>query len=89
MSEEIKVSNMFIDSLKTQEELYYKAKMKELYEVKIKDLQQKVEQLESIRKEGLEYIKTHWSTDNPTLFKNDVWDILNKGSEDNGLQENS
>ena len=39
--------------------------------------------LENIIKEGLEYVKTHWSTDNPTLFKNNVWHILNKGSESN------
>lgn len=56
----------------------------------IKDLQQKVEQLENIRKEAIEY------TDNLIIFdghnyglydcyinvKNDLLNILNKGSEE-------
>jgi hypothetical protein len=43
----------------------------------IKDLQQKVEQLENIRKEAIEYIDGHtfYYTDTPY----DLLDILNKG----------
>ena len=47
---------------------------------KYEDLQQKVEQLENIRKEAIEYIDGHtfYYTDTPY----DLLNILNKGSEE-------
>lgn len=86
--EEFKISNMFIDSLKTQQELYYKAKIEKIYQQKIKDLQQKVEQLENIRKEAIEYITKKWYSKNTEDISKmvsfgdweiDLLNILNKG----------
>lgn len=127
--EEFKVSNMFIDSLKTQQELYYKAKIEKIYQQKLKDLQQKVEQLEkenikqkeiienlttmtvcgdkkqikntaqykleqleNIRKEAIEMFENinlekyyHGMSYEFEIndFKDDLLNILNKGSESN------
>ena len=45
----------------------------------IKDLQQKVEQLENIRKETIEYIKNDSYFDGSGICANDLLNILNKG----------
>ena len=55
----------------------------EQYEDEIKDLQQKVEQLENIRKEAIEYVKNDSYFDGSGICANDLLKILNKGSEDN------
>ena len=63
----------------------------------IVDLQQKVEQLENIRKEAIDLLKEAGCYDEETKqFCDDVWgelpdllNILNKGSESNELQEDS
>lgn len=65
------VRDMEEAQLHYEKELAYKA---------IKDLQQKVEQLENIRKEAIEYLKEFGF-----YGYNKNWqDLLNKGSEDNG-----
>lgn len=45
----------------------------------IKDLQQKVEQLENIRKEAIEYVKNGSYFDGSSMSANDLLNILNKG----------
>ena len=55
---------------------------------KIKDLQQKVEQLENIRKEAIKYINKHTNNDNcesknilDLVDRDNLLNILNKGSD--------
>ena len=45
----------------------------------IKHLQQKVEQLENIRKEAIEYIKSDSCFDGSIICEKDLLNILNKG----------
>ena len=87
MSEEIKET---LDDIKrhldyveaTKQSSIRDNEMKTMYEY-ITSLQQKVEQLENIRKEALEYIDGHifYYTDTPY----DLLDILNKG--DNNVKD--
>jgi hypothetical protein len=51
---------------------------------KIKDLQQKVEQLENIRKDAIEYINKNWGhwCSNHCEYATETINILNKGSEE-------
>ena len=73
----------------------------EQYEDEIKDLQQKVEQLENIRKEAIEYVLKNklyrFKYDDEELFeittdkkaKDDLLNILNKGSDNDGKKNNT
>ena len=58
-------------------------KIKKSLNEQIEDLQQKVEQLESIRKEAIEYINKMWlaklTPDTVSNTKFDLLNILNKG----------
>ena len=66
--------------LKYEKELAYKA---------IVQLQQKVEQLENIRKEAIEYIKSDSYFDGSSICANDLLNILNKGSENDAKKNNT
>ena len=90
MSKEIKIITLgdIFDNIETEEKAFR-------FIDYIKDLQQKVEQLENIRKEAIEYIEnnqTPISEPTTTLMKlygrclferhcDDLLNILNKGSE--------
>ena len=58
----------------------------EQYEDEIKNLQQKVEQLENIRKEAIEYIKNGSYFDGSSMSANDLLNILNKGYYKNEIK---
>lgn len=99
MSEE----NIHVDTLVTEDmdkdELYDYAKYLEYRKEELLNinhsLQQKVEQLENIRKEASEYMEHYIEIEDAPInerikieFK-EVLNILNKGSESNELQEDS
>ena len=50
-----------------------------ILKIYITSLQQKVEQLENIRKEAIEYIKSDSYFDGSSMCANDLLNILNKG----------
>ena len=95
MSEEIKTlskEELFILDLKRSTEPTLTEKGKDLLLNYIEDLQQKVEQLENMRKEAIAYIRDNFQQNIITGSEyligyspcTDLLNILNKGSESDG-----
>ena len=80
MSEEIKIITLgdIFENIETEEKAF---KFKDY----IKDLQQKVEQLENIINEAIEYIKNDSYFDGSGMCATDLLNILNKG--DNNVKD--
>ena len=64
-------------------------KIKKSLNEQIEDLQQKVEQLENIRKEAIEYIKSDSYFDGSSICANDLLNILNKGDNKDVKKNNT
>ena len=73
---------------KNEQEKDYYLKDEELNEY-TQQLEYKVEQLENIRKETIEYIKNDSYFDGSSMCANDLLNILNKGSENDVKKDNT